>query len=68
MNDIAKIAIVAVIVLLALCIAPFLGIWAVNTILEHSGVATQIPHNGWTYLATLVLLMVLKTNVKVARN
>lgn len=68
MNDIAKIAIIAVIVLLALCIAPFFGIWAVNTILEQSGVATQIPHNGWTYLATLVLMMVLKTNVKVARN
>ena len=68
MNEFAKLALVAVIVLLVLCIAPFLGIWAVNTILEQSGVATQIPHNGWTYLATIVFLVVMKSNVTITRK
>lgn len=68
MNDIAKLLLVVAIFVVVLCISPLLAIWSVNTILEQSGVATQIPHNGWTYLSTIILLMVGKSNVKVTRN
>ncbi len=34
-----------------LLLAPVIGIVSINTLLDQSGSAHQVPHNMWTYLA-----------------
>lgn len=41
-------------------IAPFLFIWSINTLLEQSGSTYHITHNFWSYLASYVLLALVR--------
>ena len=46
--------------LLLMCIAPFLLIWSVNTLSEVSNLGLYIPHGVWSYVAAFVLLLLVR--------
>jgi hypothetical protein len=48
---------VTVLIIAALLFVPWITLWSLNTISEQSGMGWRIPHNFWTYIATLILAM-----------
>ena len=50
------------VILLFILLGPLVTIWSINTLLEQAGVTTQIPHNFWTYLSSLLLILIFNSN------
>lgn len=50
------IVVIFLIIPLIVIVAPMLFLWAVNTLFEQGGVVAYIPHNFWTYLASLSII------------
>ena len=62
MQNIITILTIAAIILLFILLGPFVTIWSINTLLEQAGITTQIPHNFWTYLSSLLLILIFNSN------
>lgn len=41
-------------------VAPFLFIWSINTLLEQGGSTYHITHGFWSYLASYVMLALVR--------
>ena len=46
---------VFLLVLVFICLGPWLFFWAIETIFEHSGNPIEIEFNFWTWLAAMVV-------------
>jgi len=64
LSQTTAVALVIVLFILVLLIAPFFTIWAVNTIAEQAGTDFYIPHSFWSYVATLVILILFSGSSK----
>ena len=51
---------IAVLIVLLLLISPMLLLWAINTFFEQAGSTAYIPHGFWTYLASFVVIAILR--------
>lgn len=59
--------VILAIILLAICIAPLITLWSINTLAEAALLKFYIPHTFWTYLAVIGLLMIVKPDVNVKK-
>ena len=64
MRNVMLIVVVAVVVLGLIAIGPLALIWALNTLFP----ALAIPYTVWTWLAAMVLGVILAPNVKVTKK
>ena len=64
MHNLMLIVIVAVVVLGLMLIGPLALIWSLNTLFP----ALAIPYTVWTWLAAMVLGVILAPNVKVTKK
>ena len=64
MNKIFTIVIAAVLVVILIAAGPLLTIWALNTLFP----ALAIPYTVWTWLAALVLGVLVNPNVRVTKK
>jgi hypothetical protein len=64
MNDIIKIVLALVLIVVLVAIGPLLTIWALNTLFP----ALAIAYDFWTWLAVVILGAALRANVSVKRK
>ena len=63
MNDVIKIIVGVVLIVILIAAGPLLVIWALNTVFP----ALAIAYTFWTWLAVLILGTFLRANVSVKR-
>ena len=49
-----------VVIVILLCIAPMILLWCLNTLSEQGDLGYYIPHNFWTYLASIGILVYIR--------
>jgi len=58
MKDLITVILGAALIVAVLCIGPMLFLWFINTLAEQAGSSFHIAHGFWSYLASVVLMVI----------
>ena len=62
MEEVLKIALIVLVVVLVIILGPMIFLWSVNSLAELGGANFYIAHSIWSYFVTFVFLVVMKAS------
>jgi hypothetical protein len=51
---------IVIVIIAAVCLAPMIFLWSINTLAALGGAEFYIPHTVWSYWVTVCFLVVIK--------